>query len=53
MKKEYKTPNSRVINLKAASPLMTASRMDRSGKIIDTDTGFDASFGEDDVDEGN
>jgi hypothetical protein len=47
MKKEYKAPYFKPRFMTAIEPLMV------SGDIRDTDTGFEASFGEDDVDEGN
>ena len=47
MKKEYKAPYFRPRLMTAIEPLMT------SADIRDTDTGFEAGFGEDDVDEGN
>lgn len=46
-KKEYKAPYFRARYMTAIEPLMT------SADIRDTDTGFEAGFGEDDVDEGN
>ena len=47
MKKEYKAPYFRARFMKAIEPLM------KSADIRYTDTGFEASFGEDDVEEGN
>lgn len=49
MKKEYKAPYFRPRFMSAIEPLMVSA----NGDIHDTDTGFEASFGEDDVDEGN
>jgi hypothetical protein len=47
MKKEYKAPYFKPRFMTVVEPLMV------SGDIRDTETGFEASFGEDDVDEGN
>lgn len=53
MKKEYKAPDSRVIVMKATSPLLVESQMGQDGDLRVTIFGFEGSFGEDDVDEGN
>ena len=47
MKKEYKAPYFKPRFMTAIEPLMV------SGDIRDTNEGFEAGFGEDDVDEGN
>ena len=58
MKKEYIAPDSRVIIMNITSPLLSDSEWDDPvsephGDIRDTTDGFEASFGEDDVDVGN
>jgi len=47
MKKEYKAPYFRPRFMTAIEPLMV------SGEIRDTDSGFEAGFGEDEFEEGN
>ena len=53
MKKKYITPESRVIIMKTATPLLAGSITEPHGDIHDTIYGFDSSFSDDDVDEGN
>ena len=49
-KKEYMKPSMKVVELQHKCQILAGSQ---HGDIHDANYGFDASFGEEDVDEGN
>ena len=52
-RKEYMKPSMKVVELQHKCQILAGSWVEKNGDIHDANYEFDASFGEDDVDEGN